>query len=461
MLTKQLHPGMGSLALILWFCLAGLISAQQTETEQFYKITDIVFKGNKKTKTQVLQREMMTQTGDTVSVNQLELDRKRIENLGLFTRVQLEGEVFKDGIRLIFTVSERWYFLPLPVLFFNDREYKFKKLSYGATLLHLNFRGMAEVVQFDGLLGFNPGISIQYRNPWILGDARLFLGLRFFASRIQNKSAEIRGVDKIFENQTGASVTLGKRVTLRTSVSVSLGYKQLRISPADSATTLNPTGFDRLPEAFLSLTRDYRDLAFYPTSGSLLQLTLQKTGIPGNRFIDYNRVSVDARKYFKLGENSTLAFRSSTSISSGTIPIYDRLYFGFTHRIRGYFGSFFEGEKRWLASAALRFPLMPVRFFNLDESKLGPYGQNLKFGISGSLFFDAGTLWSSKSNVSGTGSTINTTDPFMGQIRAEKWLYGYGIGLNFHMPYVNVTRVEWALNDQKKSSITFDLEVAF
>ncbi|MFQ5627440.1 MAG: BamA/TamA family outer membrane protein, partial [bacterium] len=119
-----------------------------------------------------------------------------------------------------------------------------------------------------------------------------------------------------------------------------------------------------------------------------------------------------------------------------------------------------EGEHRMKASAELRFPILPVMYYNLDSDKLGAYGQNLKFGISGSVFFDTGTLWLQDRADRFDVSNL-TTGPFGSQTRPDKWIFGYGVGLNFHLPYVQIARLEFSLNDLGDSEITFDAAVAF
>lgn len=446
------------LMLILFTALRAQ-EAQQPDANETYHIIDIKVEGNKKTKSQVVLREMKTKPGMIVTLEQLELDQRRIASLGLFGRVEMRAEPEENGLVLVIVVSEQWYIFPLPVLFFNDREFKLKKLTYGAAVAHTNFRGRAEFVQIAALFGFNPSFSVNYSNPWIFGDARLFMNMNFFVSRFRNKSSEIRE-NKIDENRIGGGFTLGKRLTLNSSLSLGLSYRQLRITPADSTLTLHPSGRDRLPQTLLTFTRDYRDYIFYPIKGSYFRLTLQQTGIPGNEHIDYSRAVLDLRKYFPLGENTTFGLWYNANLSKGVLPSYDRVFFGFSERLRGYFNDRMEGEHRMQASAELRFPIVPVTYHNLDSEKFGAYGQNLKFGISGSIFFDTGTLWL-QNRSDRTDVSDFVTGQFNAQTKPDKWIFGYGVGLNFHLPYVHVARLEFSLNDLGDSEVTFDAQVAF
>ncbi len=444
--------------------MSGMLLAQKQQKAQSQAsskrifIEQIIVLGNKKTRTSVILREMKSKAGQRTTAEQLELDRRRIESLGLFNRVEMHLQPKEKGYLLIITVSEQWYLFPFPILFFNDRDISLKKLSYGLGVIHTNFRGRAELLQFAGWLGYNPTASLIYNNPWIFGRRQFFTRLQFMMANLVNKTYDI--IDqRVNEKRLGAGWTFGKRLTLHTSVSLSLFYQQVRLQPAIDGQTLNPSGLDRVVRLGFSYVRDHRDLAWYPTRGSYVQVDYQKSGIPGAKYIDYGQVTLDARKYIPLGRETALAFRFAADVTHGRVPIYDRLFFGYRYRIRGHFKLRVEGEHRMLASVGLRFPLVPVRYFNMDMGKMSAYGQNLRFGISGEIFADAGTLWfQQRTDRSGPPPT---SGPFGLQTRPETWLTGIGVGLNVHLPYVNIMRLEFALNDRRQTELIVDIGVAF
>ncbi|RMD93997.1 MAG: hypothetical protein D6814_14985, partial [Calditrichaeota bacterium] len=419
------HLLLGLLTSIAAECLPGRrLMAQETagpKAESKFFISQIIVLGNKKTKKEVILREMHTRPNQYATAEALELDRRRIESLGLFNRVQMRLGPGPKGYILEIIVTEQWYLFPFPILFFNDREVSFKKLSYGVGLLHTNFRGMAELMQFSGWLGYNPSVSLTYTNPWFMGRARLFTQLQLVASNHTNKSYDI--IDqKVTEQQFAFGWTLGKRLTLHTSLSLTLFYHQLRMKPAVPGQTLSPTGKDRSLQAVITYVRDHRDLIWYPTRGSFIRLDVTQTGLPGAKYIDYGRFAVDVRRYVPLGKMTALAFRLNLNMSRGRVPIYDRVFFGYFHRIRGYFNRRLEGEHRMIASAELRFPIVPVHYFNLDSGSLRSYARDLRFGISGSIFFYAGTLWYKKRN--DRQGLPPTSGPFGMQTSPDRWLPG-------------------------------------
>ncbi len=435
--------------------------AMQANQEK-YHIIDIIISGNKKTKPAVILREMRTQIGDTVSSAELQYDAGRIESLRLFTRVDFSLEERGNGHVLHIVVTEQWYLFPFPIFFFNDRDYKWKKASYGMSLLHTNFRGNAEMLAIAGWLGYNPGVHLTYTIPAINGDRRYFLSAQFFQFRIRSKSLEILN-QKSDEKQIGGSLTFGVRPNLINSFQVTLGYSRINYKPPAADFTLNPAGRDHLPRLGFSYVRDTRDLQWYPSQGSLLSLTYQKTGFWNDTYIDFRHLVFDLRHYRSLYKEIILAGRFLSSLSEGALPVYNRAFFGYTTRIRGRYDERYESENLALASVELRFPILPVRYIQIEEAPLGSYGKNLKFGITGSLFIDFGSLWVQRQNIGRykSGELTLSSGDFGIQSRPKKWLRGFGAGLSFHLPYIQLARLELGLDDDLNHEFIFDAQVSF
>lgn len=437
-------------------------SQNPASKELKYHIVDITISGNKKTKPGVILREMQTQIGDSATTAELQYDASRIESLGLFTRVDFSLEKQPNGVTLHIVVTEQWYLFPFPIFYFNDREYSWDKASYGMSLLHTNFRGNAELLAIAGWLGYNPGAYLTYTIPAIKGNRRYFLNTQFFHYRIRSKSLDIVG-QKSDENQTGGSLAFGIRLNLINSVQLSIGYSRIKYNPPAAGQTLNPAGLDNLPRIGMSYTRDSRDLVWYPSQGSLLSVSYQKTGIWGDRYIDFRHVVFDVRSYHSIYKKVIFAGRILSSLSEGALPVYNRAFFGYTTRIRGRFDERYEGENLALASLELRFPIIPVRYIQLENNNLKGYGKNLKLGMSGSLFIDAGSLWIQRQNLGRYKSgELQLSGGYFGlQTKPEKWLRGFGLGLNLHLPYVQIARIEMGFDDDFNHEFIFDAQVSF
>lgn len=412
-------------------------------------IRAILIDGNQRTKEHIIRREMKSRIGDRVDRETLEGDQKRILNLGLFSRVEIQGLMMDNGVQLFVMVDERWNLWPYPIFFLNDKDWN--KLSYGAGLLYFNFRGRNETITAAGWSGYNPTLQLDYANPWMFGKQQLFGRWRFYSERVQNRFFEGLG-QEVNEKRIGGSFTLGKRFGYFTYVSVLMGYSQLRFDPAAPGQTLNTSGRDVLPTLGFTYLYDARDLHEYPLAGSYARLSARRVGF-GSENIHYMRYSLDARHYEKLHKHLTLAARVLTDIGQDRIPVYDFVYLGYQHRVRGHFFEDSSGENLAFGSFELRVPLVPLRYFSAAKipiikdivpDMLLQMGRNTKFGMNLAVFADYGLVWS------------EAKFPEL----ANGWR-GYGVGLHFHAPVVNVLRFEVAWNKAGQAQGIVDIGVSF
>jgi len=131
-------------------------------------ITNIVIVGNDHTKDHVILREMKVKVGDPYDEERVEEDRKRIQNLQLFTRVEIKAMRSDAGVVLLVWVAERWYIFPVPILFINEHDWK--KLSYGASLLYENFRGRDETIYASSWFVIHSILNVLMKSiPGFLG----------------------------------------------------------------------------------------------------------------------------------------------------------------------------------------------------------------------------------------------------------------------------------------------------
>lgn len=400
----------------------------------------IVLQGNDKTHDEIILREMKLKSGDFLTPEALERDQLSIQNLRIFNRVQMDVVPTNSGAILIVSVTEMWYVFPYPIIFRNEKDWS--RLSIGAGLMHNNFRGRREVLDLNGWFGFNPAIRLSYSNPWVFGDAKLYTSLTFFARKVRSRTFTV--LDSVVnEKQIGLNWLLGKRIGHHVYIDGNVGYRRLTMSPDSIGLTLSASGKDHLPSFGLSFRYDSRDLWEYAHRGHYARLWATKTGWFGNT-IDYLRYGFDFRKYVPFGA-TTFAVRAASNISSGTIPVYDRVHFGFLTRIRGHFRERRSGENILLGSAEFRFPIVPIKYYNWGAfSEMGAYGANFRFGISGGLFFDTGNIW------------------FQNQdFETDDFISGWGAGLHFFLPYNGLIRLEYGFNEDWDGQVIVDALVSF
>ena len=401
-----------------------------------FNIIRIETVGNYKTKDYVLRRELYFNAGDQVNLKEIFLAQKRILNLFLFNRVMFDLVGDEEGLIIIITVAERWYIFPLPILYLNERSWS--KISYGGKLLYYNFMGRNVLLNLTAAFGYNPQLKFSYRNLWFGGNLKLLTNFSIYKSKVKSQNLDYRDEE---DKRVGFDWLIGRRVGYYFYIITQISYLELQ----HPEMTLSPDGKDKLPCISISFQYDNRDLKEYPHSGYNLLLWGKK--VKSTHPINYYRYGVDLRGYFPVTHYSTIALRGAANLADGLIPLYDRAFIGYLERIRGKFHQKYEGENLIIGGAEFRFPITKIRYIDLSEFALpgfASYYQNLKFGISGGIFYDYGAVWNQ-------AETLSKKD----------FHYGFGAGLHFHIPYVELLRLEVGFDKKFNHEFIFEIGVAF
>ena len=410
--------------------------------DSVFSVDQIVITGNEQTKDFVILREMTMKPGALITRELLEYDKNRIYSLGLFNEVRLQAVPSSESTAtLVVTLSERWFIYPYPILGLVDRDWS--KIYYGLGLLHMNFRGRNEKLVTSFALGYNPWLAVSYRNPFLSEEGTYYLDARLVTNVIRNKSLQaMTSTDNFDERHYAASLTVGKRMAIAHTAWVSVGYEVITVSKYDLQTTLSPSGEDKYPLFGIGYRYDSRDLAEYPSSGSLLGASISKFGFPSDE-VDITRYAADARQYIPLSSRAVLAGRMMTDLAAGgPTPSYNRVYFGYGERVRGHFREVMEGESMAGASAEFHYTLMQPVYFHVNG--FPPAFSVWRFGFVATVFGDAGTAW------------------FRGQpFVLNAFSKGYGVGMDFLLPYSAVVRVDYAWNEVRRGEFILDLGASF
>lgn len=414
-----------------------------TPPDSVFVVDEILIVGNEKTKGYVLLREMTLKQGEYITADAIENDKKRIYNLGLFTRVEM-GYIPTAPSRatLLILVSERWYIYPFPVAGIKDRDWK--KFYFGAGIAHQNFRGRNEKLYALFTLGYDPTIMLSYRNPLIDEENEYFLGTSFAWRVIRNRSLQVVGTGNNFdERHFSIGLDFGKRYGLHHTAWVSPAYEIVRVSEYRPGRTVSSDGKDAFPLLSIGYVFDTRDLQEYAMAGSFVRTMITKYGFPGDA-VDFVRYAVDVRRFVPITSRLTLAGRAFADIAAGgEIPPYSRRFLGYSERIRGHFSDVREGEHLLGTSVELRFMLVQPRYLVFDFVPIPEFAV-WKFGIAGAIFGDAGTVWFRH-------------EP----LALNRFIRGYGAGIHFILPYGFVLRTDYARNADRKGEFIIDLSAAF
>ncbi len=406
--------------------------------DSLWTVDSVVISGNKQTKDFVILREMSLHPGDTITRRAVLYDQERIYSLRLFNQVHIDIVPTMPGKAMIHVeVSERWYIFPFPVFGIRDRDWK--KFFFGVGILHSNFLGRNEKLYGVGVLGYDPSLSLLYRNPYIDPGRSVFFEARASFNKVRNKSLlSLDGTDNYDERHVSLGMSAGKRIGIEHTFSISLGFEYVEVTQFLPGRTISPNGRDRYPVASIGYSYDTRNLGEYPSDGSYAGASVTKYGFPSEP-IDYVRYSFDVRRFQTLPASFVLAGRAYGDLAAaGPLPPYNHDFFGYGNRIRGHFKEVVEGEELLAATVELHYPILGTRYVTVG--KLPAEFSLWRFGIVAALFGDAGTVW-----MRGQPLALN------------QFLKGYGAGIHFLLPYSFVLRTEYALNEVRRGEFILDL----
>lgn len=401
-----------SLIYLFLLLVGSSILDAQTMSDSILIVHDIQIIGNRKTKEYVIRREMSLKIGNTLTQAAIDCDRDNIYNLGLFNKVDIDYTVQQNQASVFVTVSERWYFIPYPILGVKYRD--ISKLYYGGGVIHQNFRGRNEKLFANICFGYDRWFMVSYQNPKITDDNDIFAGTALTLQKVRNLSS---GYGEYENSNVFLSGTLGKRFGMYRAFYSTLGYELWEVNQPQIGRTISPIGRDRFIVLSMEYRYDTRNNREYTTNGMLVSVSL--TDREGFNQPDANVISAsyDLRKFFGFNGESGLGIHTIGSFTwGGIIPPYLHTFFGYYDRIRGYFYKSIEAEDKIAGSIELRLPILSPRYLESDFIKI-PEFQKLRYGIYFGIFGDAGKAW-------------YRTDV----VARQPWYSGYGAGLQFLLP---------------------------
>lgn len=431
-----------------------------------FTVNRILIVGNDVTKEEVILREMKTKEGEKLNLNNLENDVKRLYNLGLFNRIDVvPAPLNAKNLNLVLEMEEMFYFLPIPQG--GIKEGSFKKLWGGVNFQWRNFRGWNQTINLSFGVGYEPFISAGFSNPWIFGKHHLFynFGVRYSRSYPRNTGMS-DSLGRIFLKDDVPSFVLdnfqtdlriGKYLGENMSLSAVLAYNSYYTSIYEKGRTVNRDGLDRYVTSAVELKYDTRDYAKFATYGSFYDLQLSRMGIFSSSF-DLNKFRADLRRYIPVKLSDSYApvisarYCSVITFGGGELPVYLRESFGYADMVRGWDNYVFEGENKMIGSLELRIPVIkPFYVKGRDHFILrkipGMKMLSYRYGVYATVFIDAGGVW-------GRGERLFDT----------RFRNGYGIGLNFLLPFDFVYRTDLAFRNENKNykgQIIFSLDASF
>jgi len=376
-----------------------LISFAYSVSGQFIHIDSILFKGNEKTKNQILIRELDFNPGDSVTINtldaRLEYNRRKLMNTNLFIWVKADLNQLPNGhLKISFEFLEQWYILGYPIFQLADRNLNdwwsrgrdLNRSIYGIHFIHNNFQGRNEKLMIKAETGFTQRLDFTYSNPYL--DKKKTLGLAVNASystskimpyETRNDTLQYLTTEKILRERWSGGINLRKRFKFYDLQTLELKYTHTVIS--DTIVKLNPNYFalntkeQNFTQLLYSYSYDFRDLIAYPLRGRKFDITFNKVGLLPADQVDFWEITGAIAYFFDLGSHFFLTTQVKGKISKNTnIPYANIRGLGYGNEIvRGYELNVLDGTSYFLNRNTIKFqllnkvfklPFLPIKQFN-------------------------------------------------------------------------------------------------
>ncbi|HEY6506031.1 MAG TPA: POTRA domain-containing protein [Chitinophagaceae bacterium] len=437
--------------------------------ETSFKVRNIEIKGNKRTRADIILREIPFKPGDSfllqVLVEKFETGRRQLMNTSLFHTVIVSLKTF-DGyeIDVLVQVRERWYIFPVPYFKPVDRNLNqwlveqkadLSRANYGIKVLYNNATGRNDKLRFWLMSGYTKQFSISYDRLYI--DKKMKWGMNAGFATGKNKEMNYSTIDNKQEflkdetfvrNFLNASIEATYRRAIKTRHRFGIAYIREEIS--DTIHTLNPGYFPEsrkrvaFPDIYYSMA--YYDLDYipYPSKGYAGEVYVSKKGI--SSAINVWQLSARGLGSWPTGKSSFFSLSANGLLK---LPFKQPYY---TKRALGYGSMYMQGYEYYVvdgvASAVLKATYTRKLF---TVSIKGPGGKK-KDPLRIPFTFYAKAY----------GNTGIAYDPEPGEnFLTNKMLYSGGFGIDIFTLYDVVLKFELSFNQLGQNGLFIHRNIIF
>ena len=455
--------------LMIFYISVQTIHAQISEPDSLKGkviVSSIRIEGNAITKAYIIYRELLFNTGDSVTMGQVarlfEKSEHNLLNTSLFNFVTINGIRNEQGLNVCISVIERWYIWPAPIFEITDRNLNtwwesrdFTRVNYGFRIKWSNFRGRMENLDMFLRFGKNPQYSLLYEIPYIERKKKFGAGFEIGYIRKREVGYETERDKLIYlfnqdylSHQQYAAFRLSYRRNINTIHQAEIRFQHIDFS--DSLLRSNPDyaypgqKVANFLSFYYKIKIDHRDANYYPLSGWYVDAEFYKAGL-GIEFekpLDILWVRSTSRLFVLLSKRWYFGTSFVGKLSSCSYQPYFLMQgLGYDRDfVRGYEYYVIDGQHYALTRNNIKFAILPERNANLSFIPSQKFSR-IHLASYFTLFADAGYTW-----IDHRSEGIENTLP-------GTFLFGTGLGLDIVTYYDKVMLIEYSLNKLGESGI--------
>ncbi len=391
-------------------CSAELGALEKYEHLYGKIVTDIRIAGAESTREYIIKRELASRIGEPYTELNAGKDFERLDNLGIFSKIELEPTEEDGGVVLNILVTETFRYLPVVSISIDDEN----GISIGGGLKSVNMFGKGVFLSAVARFGGATTVEVILRNPWVMGN-HFGYELEYFHRDRRNELYDFDEIADEFFFTLSSYIGESGRVGVR--------YSLQNIKSNEPGRTISADNTDLVSTLGLFLGYDTRDLWSNPSTGWWNEVAFEKVGLFGDE-IDFLRAHIDIRRFFRIRDRHVIAFFSLTSLTEGTvmedIAMWQLYSLGGTNSIRGWELASRTGKHQFINTLEYRYTFLKPRTISW-------FGINAHIGLQFAAFADVGTAWTED-------------DDFR-----KNFIDGYGLGIRFIVPYIGLARVDFGL----------------
>lgn len=362
-------------------------------------INDVIITGNESTKDRVIRRYLYLAPGDTYNATDLKDSKNALGRTGFFEKVDIQSQrISEDTINLLVKVKET----ATGTISAGGGYGSLEKLMVNASVSDKNFlgSGIAASAGFN-LSKISTSYNLSFTNPK-LWDSPYSLGFSLYKKNYKYTN--------FTQDQTGASLTLGREFLRHFHASVGAGYVDNQSQRNDNNYTATGSSLDNTikpseelidryysdkytkTSLYASLSFDNTDDFYTPRTGMIAAINMEFANLDGNDFNrtkypggygNYVKTSGKLGLYYGVEDwiDYDLIFRFKARVSNiastngEKIPVAEKLFMGGINSVRGYrpysitpgdeYGFITGGKKRASASIEASIPLSEAAMMRL------------------------------------------------------------------------------------------------
>ncbi len=417
--------------------------------------------GNKRTKPQIILRELSFHRGDQMAKKdisaELKLSKQQLMNTALFVDVDLIPIETDSTLEVQVNVKERWYLFPLLYFKLIDRNFNqwwveqhrsLDRVNIGIKFIQNNITGRNDNLDVWLITGYTKQITLRYDLPF--ADRKLKSGFNIgfiYAGQKElnyatgdNKQLFYRKDDAFVRTQTRFDFTYSYRPDVRQRHTFRVSYNKEHIS--DTVLKINPNYFTNQGTEFTYIDFNYgfrynhADNNSYPKDGFLFQGNIYKRGLNH----ETNLLMVNARAVYALpiAKKSFLHFEAMAQIKSPPSNGYtDQRMFGYNNfQMRGLEYNVVDGMTGLMLKTSIHREMLHFEVKNPFKSKTH---DRIPFRIYLKAYTDMGYA---KLPNAAASNTLNNT-----------LLHTYGFGMDIVSIYDFVFKIEYSFNQLGKQGL--------